>query len=183
TGLEERTNQASWAPAGESSPSYESSRGFADSPHYGDHLSDSPLVSHEALSPAPFINSNIMGKSERTSFITYERDPGAAGCQVVRPDAGLSSPGSVTTGKANTPLYSYAAANPRRRPLADQLPIDALQTKKVRKVPPGLPSSVSEDLLPFSYVVFTVSSLGTQTNTHYSHVQMQKLHKLNFLHY
>lgn len=26
TGLEERTNQASWAPAGESSPSYESSR-------------------------------------------------------------------------------------------------------------------------------------------------------------
>uniref|UniRef100_H3CVB0 Transcription factor 12 n=1 Tax=Tetraodon nigroviridis TaxID=99883 RepID=H3CVB0_TETNG len=143
TGLEERTNQASWAPAGESSPSYESSRGFADSPHYGDHLSDSPLVSHEALSPAPFINSNIMGKSERTSFITYERDPGAAGCQPpVRPDAGLSSPGSVTTGKANTPLYSYAAANPRRRPLADQLPIDALQTKKVRKVPPGLPSSV-----------------------------------------
>lgn len=44
----------------------------------------------------------------------------------VRPDIGLSSPGSVTTGKANTPLYSYTAANPRRRPLADQLPIGQL---------------------------------------------------------
>lgn len=41
----------------------------------------------------------------------------------VRPDIGLSSPGSVTTGKSNSALYSYTAANPRRRPLADQLPI------------------------------------------------------------
>ncbi|TNM91133.1 hypothetical protein fugu_003422 [Takifugu bimaculatus] len=143
SGLEERTNQASWAPGGESSPSYESSRGFADSPHYGDHLNDSPLVSHEALSPAPFMNSNIMGKSERTSFMGYERDPGATGCQPpARPDMGLSGPGSVTAGKSAAPLYSYSAANPRRRPLAEPLPIDALQTKKVRKVPPGLPSSV-----------------------------------------
>uniref|UniRef100_A0A3Q4BM35 BHLH domain-containing protein n=1 Tax=Mola mola TaxID=94237 RepID=A0A3Q4BM35_MOLML len=143
SGMEERTNQASWVPGGESSPSYESSRGFADSPHYGDHLSDSRLVSHEALSPTPFMNSNIIGKSERTSFIGYERDPGASGCQPsVRPDIGLASPGSVTSGKSGTPLYSFAAANPRRRSLADPLPIDPLQTKKVRKVPPGLPSSV-----------------------------------------
>nr|XP_046242297.1 transcription factor 12 isoform X3 [Scatophagus argus] len=142
SGMEERTNQASWAPGGESSPSYESSRGFADSPHYGDHLSDSRLVSHEGLSPTPFMNSNIMGKSERGSFIGYERDS-ASGCQSsVRPDIGLASPGSVTSGKSAAPLYSFTAANPRRRPLADPLPIDPLQTKKVRKVPPGLPSSV-----------------------------------------
>ncbi|CAJ1049186.1 transcription factor 12 [Xyrichtys novacula] len=144
SGMEERTNQASWAPGGESSPSYESSRGFADSPHYGDHLSDSRLVSHEGLSSTPFMNSNIMGKSERAQFLGFGRDPGASGCQSsVRPDIGLASPSPVTpSGKSAAPLYSFTAANPRRRSLQDAPPIDPLQTKKVRKVPPGLPSSV-----------------------------------------
>ncbi|XP_041639155.1 transcription factor 12 [Cheilinus undulatus] len=144
SGMEERTNQASWAPGGESSPSYESSRGFADSPHYGDHLSDSRLVSHEGLSPTPFMNSNIMGKSERASFVNFGRDSGASGCQSsVRPDVGLASPSPVTlSGKSAAPLYSFNAGNPRRRSLQDAPSIDPLQTKKVRKVPPGLPSSV-----------------------------------------
>ncbi|XP_072236625.1 transcription factor 12 isoform X3 [Leuresthes tenuis] len=144
SGLDERTNQASWAPGGESSPSYESSRGFADSPHYSDHLSDSRLVSHEGLSPTPFVNSNIMGKSERASFLGYGRDPGASGCQSsLRPDIGLASPSSAAaSGKSSAPFYSFNAANPRRRSLQDPPPIDPLQTKKVRKVPPGLPSSV-----------------------------------------
>ncbi|XP_040890765.1 transcription factor 12 isoform X1 [Toxotes jaculatrix] len=144
SGMDERNNQASWAPGGESSPSYESSRGFADSPHYGDHLSDSRLVSNEGLSPTPFMNSNIMGKSERTSFLGYGRDPGASGCQSsLRSDIGVASPSSVTTsGKSAAPFYSFTAANPRRRSLQDPPPIDPLQTKKVRKVPPGLPSSV-----------------------------------------
>ncbi|XP_054892420.1 transcription factor 12 isoform X4 [Poeciliopsis prolifica] len=144
SGMDERTNQASWAPGGESSPSYESSRGFADSPHYGDHMSDSRLVSHEELSPTPFMNSNIIGKTERASFLGYGREPGASGCQAsLRPDAALTSPNSVTTsGKSTAPFYSFNAANPRRRSLQDAPPIDPLQTKKVRKVPPGLPSSV-----------------------------------------
>ncbi|KAM4744294.1 transcription factor 12 isoform 2-T2 [Anableps anableps] len=144
SGMDERTNQASWAPGGESSPSYESSRGFADSPHYGDHMSDSRLVSHEELSPTPFMNSNIIGKSDRASFLGYGRDPGASGCQAsLRPDAALTSPNSVaTSGKSTAPFYSFNAANPRRRSLQEAPPIDPLQTKKVRKVPPGLPSSV-----------------------------------------
>ncbi|XP_031701884.1 transcription factor 12 isoform X2 [Anarrhichthys ocellatus] len=145
SGMDERTNQASWAPGGESSPSYESSRGFADSPHYGDHLSDSRLVSHEGLSPTPFMNSNIMGKSERAPFPGYGRNPGASSGQSssVRSDVSLASPSPVTpSGKSAAPFYSFTAANPRRRPLQDPPPIDPLQTKKVRKVPPGLPSSV-----------------------------------------
>ncbi|XP_063332102.1 transcription factor 12 isoform X3 [Pelmatolapia mariae] len=150
SGMDERTTQASWTPGGESSPayesspSYESSRGFADSPHYSDHLSDSRLVSHEGLSPTPFMNSNIMGKSERASFHGYGRDPAASGCQPsLRTDIGLASPSSVTTsGKSATPFFSFTAANPRRRSLPDPPAIDPLQTKKVRKVPPGLPSSV-----------------------------------------
>ncbi|KAM6949919.1 transcription factor 12 [Lycodopsis pacificus] len=145
SGMDERTNQASWAPGGESSPSYESSRGFADSPHYGDHLSDSRLVSHEGLSPTPFVNSNIMGKSERAPFPGYGRNPAASSGQSssVRSDVSLAKPSPVTpSGKSAAPSYSFTAANPRRRPLQDPPPVDPLQTKKVRKVPPGLPSSV-----------------------------------------
>ncbi|KAK7913087.1 hypothetical protein WMY93_013298 [Mugilogobius chulae] len=140
SGLEERTNQASWAPGGQSSPSYESSRGFSDSPHYGDHLSDSRLVAHEGLSPTPFMSSSIMGKSERGSFIGFGRNPGVTGCQSsLRPEG----PGSVAaSGKSAAPFYSFTGHNPRRRSLQDAPPVDPLQTKKVRKVPPGLPSSV-----------------------------------------
>ncbi|XP_031667277.1 transcription factor 12-like isoform X2 [Oncorhynchus kisutch] len=148
-GMDERPSQASssWAPGGQSSsPSYESSRGLADSPHYGDHMSGSRLVSHEGLSQTPFMNSSIMGKSaERAQFPPYGREPGVSGCQAnLRPDIGLVSPGPVTTsGKTAPPFYPpFTGANPRRRPLPEPTPIDPLQTKKVRKVPPGLPSSV-----------------------------------------
>uniref|UniRef100_A0A8D2ZE00 Transcription factor 12 n=1 Tax=Scophthalmus maximus TaxID=52904 RepID=A0A8D2ZE00_SCOMX len=117
SGVDERTNQASWAPGGESSPSYETARGFAGSPHYGDHLSDSRLVSHEGLSPTPFMNSNVMGKSERASFLGYGREPAASGGQSsLRSDIVLASPSSVaTSGKSTAPFYSFTAANPRKR--------------------------------------------------------------------
>lgn len=52
-----------------------------------------------------------------------------------RPDVGLSSAGSVSTGKSATPLYSYAAANPRRRPLTDPLPVGQYLLSG-RKTPP-----------------------------------------------
>ncbi|KAJ8340460.1 hypothetical protein SKAU_G00350930 [Synaphobranchus kaupii] len=60
SGMDERASQVTWAAGGQSSPSYESSRDFTDSPHYGDQLSDSRLVAHEGLSPTPFMNSGIM---------------------------------------------------------------------------------------------------------------------------
>ncbi|RXN20847.1 transcription factor 12-like isoform X1 [Labeo rohita] len=191
SGMDERTSQASWASGGQSSPSYESSRGFGDSPHYPDHLSDSRLVSHEGLSPTPFMSSSIMAgcrafdvaqmmrypswdikerptllffqrilgaqhrlrpraavsrtrKSERPPFSGYGREPGVSGCQSnLRSDMGLASPGPVTTsGKSPTPFYSYTGSNPRRRSLQDSASMDPLQTKKVRKPPPGLPTSL-----------------------------------------
>ncbi|XP_056114977.1 transcription factor 12 isoform X2 [Rhinichthys klamathensis goyatoka] len=144
SGMDERTSQASWASGGQSSPSYESSRGFGDSTHYADHLSDSRLVSHEGLSPTPFMSSSIMGKSERPPFSGYGREPGVSGCQPsLRSDMGLASPGPVTTsGKSPTPFYSFTGSNPRRRSLQDSASLDPVQTKKVRKPPPGLPTSV-----------------------------------------
>ncbi|XP_019389041.1 PREDICTED: transcription factor 12 isoform X3 [Crocodylus porosus] len=169
SGMDERTGAGSWGTSGQPSPSYEPSRengslhgkssdlstdieklkpqeGFADSPHYGDHLNDSRLGPHEGLSPTPFMNSNLMGKtSDRGPFPLYARDPGLPGCQssLLRPDMGLGSPGQLSSsGKPGTPYYPFSGTNSRRRPLHDPSTLDPLQTKKVRKVPPGLPSSV-----------------------------------------
>ncbi|XP_029431837.1 transcription factor 12 isoform X2 [Rhinatrema bivittatum] len=147
SGMDERPGATSWGTSGEPSPSFETSRGFADSPHYGDHLNDSRLGSHEGgLSPTPFINSNLMGKnSERGSFPLYGRDPTTPGCQasILRPDIGLGSPGQLpSSGKPGAPYYPFSATSSRRRPLHDAPALDPIQTKKVRKVPPGLPSSV-----------------------------------------
>ncbi|NWS16300.1 HTF4 factor, partial [Pachyramphus minor] len=169
SGMDERTGATSWGTSGQPSPSYESSRengslhgkssdlstdieklksqeGFADSPHYSDHLNDSRLGPHEGLSPTPFMNSNLMGKtSERGPFPLYGRDTGLPGCQssLLRSDMGLGSPGQLSSsGKPGTPYYPFSGTNQRRRPLHDSSALDPLQTKKVRKVPPGLPSSV-----------------------------------------
>ncbi|NXI75340.1 HTF4 factor, partial [Rhipidura dahli] len=169
SGMDERTGATSWGASGQPSPSYESSRengslhgkssdlstdieklksqeGFADSPHYSDHLNDSRLGPHEGLSPTPFMNSNLMGKtSDRGPFPLYGRDTGLPGCQssLLRSDMGLGSPGQLSSsGKPGTPYYPFSGTNQRRRPLHDSSALDPLQTKKVRKVPPGLPSSV-----------------------------------------
>ncbi|XP_075362051.1 transcription factor 12 isoform X2 [Mycteria americana] len=169
SGMDERTGATSWGTSSQPSPSYESSRengslhgksselstdieklkpqeGFADSPHYSDHLNDSRLGPHEGLSPTPFMNSNLMGKtSDRGPFPLYGRDTGLPGCQssLLRSDMGLGSPGQLSSsGKPGTPYYPFSGTNQRRRPLHDSPALDPLQTKKVRKVPPGLPSSV-----------------------------------------
>ncbi|NXT13999.1 HTF4 factor, partial [Prunella fulvescens] len=169
SGMDERTGATSWGTSGQPSPSYESSRengslhgkssdlstdieklksqeGFADSPHYSDHLNDSRLGPHEGLSPTPFMNSNLMGKtSDRGPFPLYGRDTGLPGCQssLLRSDLGLGSAAQLpSSGKPGTPYYPFSGTNQRRRPLHDSAALDPLQTKKVRKVPPGLPSSV-----------------------------------------
>ncbi|XP_078541028.1 transcription factor 12 isoform X17 [Lissotriton helveticus] len=146
-GIEERAGATSWESGGPPSPSFENSRGFADSPHYGDHLNDGRLGPHEGLSPTPFMNSNLIGKTERGQFPLYSRDAPTPGCQpaLVRPDIGITSPGPLTSpGKPGTLYFPFSATNPRRRPILDTAApgTEPVQTKKVRKVPPGLPSSV-----------------------------------------
>uniref|UniRef100_A0A8C2C9T1 Transcription factor 12 n=1 Tax=Cyprinus carpio TaxID=7962 RepID=A0A8C2C9T1_CYPCA len=125
-----------------SSPSYESSRGFGDSTHYADHLSDSRLVSHEGLSPTPFMSSSTMGKSERPPFSGYGREPGVSGCQSsMRSDIGLASPRPVTTsGKSPTPFYSYTGSNPRRRSLQDSVYAPSPSSDDFNRDSPSYPS-------------------------------------------
>ncbi|XP_060034194.1 transcription factor 12 isoform X2 [Erinaceus europaeus] len=146
SGIDERGAATSWGTSGQPSPSYDSSRAFTDSPHFSDHLNDTRLGAHEGLSPTPFMNSNLMGKtSERGSFSLYSRETGLPGCQssLLRQDLGLGSSAQLSSsGKPGTPYYSFSATSSRRRPLHDSTALDPLQAKKVRKVPPGLPSSV-----------------------------------------
>uniref|UniRef100_A0A6Q2Y1E1 Transcription factor 4 n=1 Tax=Esox lucius TaxID=8010 RepID=A0A6Q2Y1E1_ESOLU len=55
-------------------------------------------------------------------------------------EMGMGSPGAVSPTKPGSQYYQHYSNNPRRRPLhSDNMEV---QTKKVRKVPPGLPSSV-----------------------------------------
>ncbi|XP_073474896.1 transcription factor 12 isoform X12 [Aquarana catesbeiana] len=146
SGIDERSGTSSWGTGNQMSPSYESSRGFADSPHYSEHLNDSRLGPHEGLSPTPFMNSNLMGKTaDRGPFPLYGRDSAVSGCQtsLVRTDIGLGSSGQLpNSGKPGSPYYPFSASSSRRRPLQDTPALDPVQTKKIRKVPPGLPSSV-----------------------------------------
>uniref|UniRef100_A0A4W5KYF0 Uncharacterized protein n=1 Tax=Hucho hucho TaxID=62062 RepID=A0A4W5KYF0_9TELE len=59
-------------------------------------------------------------------------------------EMGMGSPGAVSPTKPGSQYYQHYNNNPRRRPLhSDNMEV---QTKKVRKVPPGLPSSVSHIL-------------------------------------
>uniref|UniRef100_A0A8D1GWX4 Transcription factor 12 n=1 Tax=Sus scrofa TaxID=9823 RepID=A0A8D1GWX4_PIG len=49
SGMDERGGTTSWGTSGQPSPSYDSSRGFTDSPHYSDHLNDSRLGAHKKV--------------------------------------------------------------------------------------------------------------------------------------
>ncbi|KAI7814781.1 putative transcription factor 12 [Triplophysa rosa] len=126
-----------------------------DSTHYPDHLSDSRLVSHEGLSPTPFMSSNIMENVYIRPFLTFVHfyyisfcicpliSPFVSLQSTMRSNMGLASPVPVTTsGKSPTQFYPFTSSNPRKRSHQDSASQDPLQTNKVRKVPPGLPTSV-----------------------------------------
>ncbi|ELW70062.1 Transcription factor 4, partial [Tupaia chinensis] len=55
-------------------------------------------------------------------------------------DMDMGNPGTLSPTKPGSQYYQYSSNNPRRRPLHSSAM--EVQTKKVRKVPPGLPSSV-----------------------------------------
>ncbi|XP_033981687.1 transcription factor 4-like isoform X3 [Trematomus bernacchii] len=126
--MEERSSAGSWASGSRSSKSY------ADGSQY--------MASHDSLSP-PYANSSRLsgGKSERSSY-SYGRESNPHCHQsVLGGEMGLGSPGGAASPtKPAGQYYQHYGSNPRRR----TLPMDTMEVhpKKVRKVPPGLPSSV-----------------------------------------
>uniref|UniRef100_A0A9J7Z3N7 Transcription factor 4 n=1 Tax=Cyprinus carpio carpio TaxID=630221 RepID=A0A9J7Z3N7_CYPCA len=114
-------------------------RNYAAGSQYG-HMASRDLGSHDSISP-PYTNSRLAGKTERASY-SYGRDSSIHGCQssLMGGEVGMVSPETVSPTKLGSQYYQHYAGNPRRRALHSD-PME-VQTKKVRKVPPGLPSSV-----------------------------------------
>uniref|UniRef100_A0A671VNC2 Transcription factor 4 n=1 Tax=Sparus aurata TaxID=8175 RepID=A0A671VNC2_SPAAU len=81
------------------------------------------MASHDSLSP-PYTNSRLTGTPQ----------------SILGGELGLGSPSAASPTKPAGQYYQHYSSNPRRR----TLPMDTMEvhTKKVRKVPPGLPSSV-----------------------------------------
>uniref|UniRef100_A0A8C1V9A0 Transcription factor 4 n=1 Tax=Cyprinus carpio TaxID=7962 RepID=A0A8C1V9A0_CYPCA len=114
-------------------------RNYADGSQYG-HMASRDLGSHDNISP-PYANPRLAGKTDRASY-SYGRDSSIHGCQssLMGGEVGMVSPETVSPTKLGSQYYQHYAGNPRRRALhSDSMEV---QTKKVRKVPPGLPSSV-----------------------------------------
>ncbi|XP_042748828.1 transcription factor 4-like [Lagopus leucura] len=137
--VEDRTSSGSWGNAGHPSPS----RNYGDGTHY-DHMASRDLGSHDNLSP-PFVNSRIQSKTERGSYSSYGRDSSLQGCHqqsLLAGEMDIGNPGALSPSKPGSQYYQYSSNNPRRRPLHSTSM--EVQTKKVRKVPPGLPSSAGK---------------------------------------
>uniref|UniRef100_A0A3B4GFW5 Transcription factor 4 n=1 Tax=Pundamilia nyererei TaxID=303518 RepID=A0A3B4GFW5_9CICH len=98
------------------------------------------MTSHDSLSP-PYTNSRVTGKTER-SLYSYGRESNPHCHQSILGggELGLGSPGAASPTKPAGQYYQHYSSNPRRRTL--HMDTMDIHTKKVRKVPPGLPSSV-----------------------------------------
>ncbi|XP_059703770.1 transcription factor 4 isoform X12 [Haemorhous mexicanus] len=119
----------------------------------------SPPVSSGKNGPTSLASGHFTGssKTERGSYSSYGRDSNLQGCHQLFPeekvgmrkpklrgsllggDMELATPGALSPSKPGSQFYQYGGSA-RRRPLHGSSM--EVQTKKVRKVPPGLPSSV-----------------------------------------
>nr|XP_038953100.1 transcription factor 4 isoform X11 [Rattus norvegicus] len=103
----------------------------------------SPPVSSGKNGPTSLASGHFTGssKTERGSYSSYGRE-NVQGCHqsLLGGDMDMGNPGTLSPTKPGSQYYPYSSNNARRRPLHSSTM--EVQTKKVRKVPPGLPSSV-----------------------------------------
>uniref|UniRef100_A0A8I3NMS7 Transcription factor E2-alpha n=1 Tax=Canis lupus familiaris TaxID=9615 RepID=A0A8I3NMS7_CANLF len=136
SGLEDRPSSGSWGAGDQNSSSFDPSRTYGDGTHFSEP--------HGSLSSSTFLGPGLGGKgTERSAYGTFGRDTGVGGLSqagFLPSELALGSPGPLSPSgtKGGSQYYSYPG-HPRRR--AADSGLDT-QPKKVRKVPPGLPSSV-----------------------------------------
>ncbi|NWV22793.1 TFE2 factor, partial [Origma solitaria] len=148
-GLDERPGSGSWGTGDQNSSTFDQGRSYGEGPHYGEHRE---LPSHNSISSSPFLGAGLVGECPQLpggcqgwgrvtlaglrAFLSPCLQPG-----FLPSEMGIASPSTLspTGGKGGSQYFSYPN-NPRRR--GAESSIDG-QPKKVRKVPPGLPSSVS----------------------------------------
>ncbi|XP_071382792.1 transcription factor E2-alpha-like [Centroberyx affinis] len=128
SGIDERSGSSPWGPGEQNNPSFSQGRGYGEGALYNEH---------EGIAPAPVFGPGIVGKAERGPYSSFPTQPGFMPNEMPMPSPDALSPSGL---KSNSQFYSsYQGANPRRRPPQDSMDP---QPKKIRKVPPGLPSSV-----------------------------------------
>ncbi|KAL6104424.1 transcription factor 3a isoform X4 [Pungitius pungitius] len=128
TGMDDRSGSGPWGPGEQNSPAFNQGRAYAEQGLYSEQ---------EGIASAPMYGSGIVGKAERGPYSSFAAQPGFMPNEMPMPSPDALSPSGL---KTNSQFYSsYEGSNARRRP--SQEPIGP-QPKKIRKVPPGLPSSV-----------------------------------------
>ncbi|XP_018431767.1 PREDICTED: transcription factor 4 isoform X3 [Nanorana parkeri] len=156
--VEDRSNSGSWGSSAHPSPSRKLScsvqasvhshpprrwlHNYGEGSHY-EHMTSRDMTSHDNLSP-PFVNSRLHNKSERSSYPCYSRDSEIQGCHqqsLLGGEMDIGNSGALSPTKPGSQYYHYSSNNSRRRPFHSSSMAE-VQAKKVRKVPPGLPSSV-----------------------------------------
>ncbi|XP_053514594.1 transcription factor E2-alpha isoform X8 [Artibeus jamaicensis] len=136
SGLDDRPSPGSWA-TGDQNSSFDPGRAYSEGAHFSE--------SHGSLSSSTFLGPGLGGKGgERSTYTAFGRDAGVGGLTqagFLPSELALSSPGPLSPSgvKSGSQYYSSYPSHARRR--AADSGLDA-QPKKVRKVPPGLPSSV-----------------------------------------
>ncbi|XP_051262980.1 transcription factor 3a isoform X1 [Dicentrarchus labrax] len=128
SGIDERSGSSPWAQGQQNSPSFNQGRAYGEEGLYSEQ---------EGIASAPMFGPGIVGKAERTPYSSFATQQGFMSSEIP-----MSSPNAISPSglKSNSQFYSsYEGGNHRRRPSQD--PIES-QPKKIRKVPPGLPSSV-----------------------------------------
>ncbi|XP_052603124.1 transcription factor E2-alpha isoform X5 [Peromyscus californicus insignis] len=158
SGLEDRPSSGSWGNSDQNSSSFDPSRTYSEGAHFSE--------SHSSLSSSTFLGPGLGGKgSERSTYAAFGRDTsvGALSQAGFLPgELGLSSPGPLSPSgvKSSSQYYPSYSGNPRRRAADGGLDT---QPKKVRKVPPGLPSSVYPPSSGDSYVRDAVAYPSAKT--------------------
>ncbi|KAK2822285.1 hypothetical protein Q5P01_022350 [Channa striata] len=127
-GIDERSGSSPWGPGEQNSPPFTQPRSYGEEGLYAEQ---------EGMASAPIFGSGIVGKAEQGPYSSFAPQPTFMPSEIPLASPNAVSPSSL---KSNSQFYSsYEGSNPRRRPSQD--PIEP-QPKKIRKVPPGLPSSV-----------------------------------------
>uniref|UniRef100_A0AAX7URE7 Transcription factor E2-alpha n=1 Tax=Astatotilapia calliptera TaxID=8154 RepID=A0AAX7URE7_ASTCA len=117
SGIDERNGSSPWGTGEQNSPSFNQGRNLN-------------LIS---------CNFPSTGKAEQGPYSSLGMQPGFMTSEIPIPSPDALSPSGT---KPNSQFYpSYTGSNPRRRPSQDPIGKES-QAKKIRKVPPGLPSSV-----------------------------------------
>ncbi|XP_019117726.1 transcription factor 3a isoform X4 [Larimichthys crocea] len=128
SGIDERSGSSPWGSGQQNSPSFNQGRGYGEEGLYNEE---------GGIASAPMFGPGIVaGKAERGPYSSFATQ-GFMPNEIPMASSNALSPSGL---KSNPQFYpSYEGSNPRRRPSQD--PIES-QPKKIRKVPPGLPSSV-----------------------------------------